>query len=76
MPSQNLLKGMKENLSGEDVREGLDGDHRGSRLIEPRFSSQTKDKLVSSDVKGWVESVINERLATFFEENPAVAKAY
>ena len=71
--AQNLLKGMKENLSGEDVREGLTAII-AVRLIDPRFSSQTKDKLVSADIKGWVESVINSRLATFFEENPAVAK--
>ncbi len=70
---QNLLKGLKENFSGEDVREGLTAII-AVRIQEPRFSSQTKDKLVSSDVKGWVESVINDRLATFFEENPAVAK--
>ena len=71
--SQNLLKGLKENFSGEDVREGLTGII-AVRIQEPRFSSQTKDKLVSSDIKGWVESVINDRLATYFEENPAVAK--
>jgi DNA gyrase subunit B len=71
--AQNLLKGMNENLSGEDVREGLTAVI-AVRIQEPRFSSQTKDKLVSSDVKGWVESVINNTLATFFEENPAVAK--
>jgi DNA gyrase subunit B len=71
--SQNLLKGLKENFSGEDVREGLTAII-AVRVQEPRFSSQTKDKLVSSDVKGWVESVINDRLATFFEEHPAVAK--
>jgi len=71
--AQNLLKGMKENLSGEDVREGLTAII-AVRLIDPRFSSQTKDKLVSADAKGWVESVINGRLSTFFEENPAVAK--
>ena len=71
--SHNLLKGMNENLSGEDVREGLTAVI-AVRIHEPRFSSQTKDKLVSSDIKGWVESVINETLATFFEENPAVAK--
>ncbi len=71
--AQNLLKGMKENLSGEDVREGLTAVI-AVRLIDPRFSSQTKDKLVSADAKGWVESVINSRLSTFFEENPAVAK--
>jgi len=71
--AQNLLKGMKDNLSGEDVREGLTAII-AVRLIDPRFSSQTKDKLVSADVKGWVESVINGRLSTFFEENPMVAK--
>jgi len=71
--AQNLLKGMKENLSGEDVREGLTAIV-ALKVHEPRFSSQTKDKLVSSEAKGWVESVINERLATFFEENPAIAK--
>jgi len=71
--AHNLLKGMNENLSGEDVREGLTAVIT-VRIQEPRFSSQTKDKLVSSDIKGWVESVINQTLATFFEENPAVAK--
>ena len=71
--SQGLLKGMKENLSGEDVREGLTAVV-AVRIHEPRFSSQTKDKLVSSDIKGWVESVINELLANFFEEHPAEAK--
>jgi DNA gyrase subunit B len=71
--AQNLLKGMKENLSGEDVREGLTAIV-SVRITEPRFSSQTKDKLVSADVKGWVETVINSILATFLEENPAVAK--
>jgi len=69
----NLLKGMKENLAGEDVREGLTAII-AVRVQEPRFSSQTKDKLVSSDVRGWVESVINETLATYLEENPDVAK--
>ena len=72
--AQNLLKGLKENFSGEDVREGLTAII-AVHIQEPRFSSQTKDKLVSSDIKGWVESVINERLASFFEENPAVAKS-
>ncbi len=69
----NLLKGMNENLSGEDVREGLTAII-AVHITEPRFSSQTKDKLVSSDVKGWVESVVNETLGTYFEENPGVAK--
>ena len=71
--SQNMLKGLKEKFSGEDVREGLTAII-SVRVQDPRFSSQTKDKLVSSDVKGWVESMINDRLATYFEEHPAVAK--
>jgi DNA gyrase subunit B len=71
--AHGLLKGMKENLSGEDVREGLTAII-AVRITEPRFSSQTKDKLVSADVKGWVESVINQSLATHLEENPAVAR--
>jgi DNA gyrase subunit B len=71
--AHNLLKGMKEKLSGEDVREGLTAII-AVRLIDPRFSSQTKDKLVSADVKGWVESVINSSLSTYLEENPAVAR--
>jgi DNA gyrase subunit B len=71
--AQGFLKESDENLSGEDVREGLTAVI-AVRIKEPRFSSQTKDKLVSSDIKGWVESVINERLATHLEENPAVAK--
>ncbi|MCD4749074.1 MAG: DNA topoisomerase (ATP-hydrolyzing) subunit B [Thermoanaerobaculales bacterium] len=72
--ANNLLKELKENLSGEDVREGLTAIV-SVRIHEPRFSSQTKDKLVSGDIKGWVESVVNDRLGTFFEENPAVGKA-
>jgi DNA gyrase subunit B len=71
--AQNLLKGLNENLSGEDVREGLTAII-AVRVQDPRFSSQTKDKLVSSEIKGWVESVMNTTLATHFEENPAVAK--
>jgi DNA gyrase subunit B len=72
--AQNMLKGLKENLSGEDVREGLTAVI-AVRIREPRFSSQTKDKLVSADIKGWVEGMVNKTLSDFFEENPGVARA-
>jgi len=72
--AHNLLKNLRENFAGEDVREGLTAII-AVHIREPRFSSQTKDKLVSSEAKRWVESVINERLASYFEEHPAEAKA-
>jgi len=72
--AENYLKNLKENLSGDDVREGLTAVI-AVRIKEPRFSSQTKDKLVSSDIKGWVESVVADKLRTFLEENPSVARA-
>jgi len=69
----NLLKQGDENLSGEDVREGLTAIV-SVKLTEPQFEGQTKTKLGNSDVRGVVESVVNEYLATYLEEHPADAK--
>jgi DNA gyrase subunit B len=71
--SSGLLKNVPEGLSGEDVREGLTAIV-SVKIHDPKFSSQTKDKLVSSKVKGWVESMVATRLAEFFEENPPIAR--
>jgi len=69
----NLLKQNDENLSGEDVREGLTAII-SIKLTEPQFEGQTKTKLGNSEVRGVVESIINEHLSIYLEEHPAKAR--
>lgn len=71
--AHNLIKSLSQNLSGEDTREGLCAV-LSLKLKNPQFEGQTKTKLGNSEVKGLVESVVNEQLSMYFEENPTVAK--
>ncbi len=71
--SKGFLKEKEENLSGEDVREGLVAI-LSVKLREPQFEGQTKTKLGNSEIRGFVEGVVSQRLAEFLEENPAEAK--
>ena len=72
--SHNILKEKDGNLQGEDIREGITAVI-SVKVREPQFEGQTKPKLGNSNVTGIVQSLVNEALANFLEENPAVAKA-
>jgi len=71
--ANNLIKDLSQNLTGEDTREGL-CTVLSLKLKNPQFEGQTKTKLGNSEVKGLVESVVNEQLSIYLEENPTVAK--
>ena len=70
----NIIKEKEENLSGDDVREGLTGVI-SVKLPNPQFEGQTKAKLGNSETRGIVDSVVSDELANFLEENPKVSKA-
>ena len=72
--SHNLLKDKDANLQGEDIREGMTAVI-SVKVKEPQFEGQTKTKLGNSNVTGIVQSMVNEALSNFLEENPSVAKA-
>ena len=69
----NLPKNLTAKISGDDVREGL-AAIISVRIMNPQFEGQTKTKLGNSEVKGLVESLVNDKLGIFLEENPSVAK--
>ena len=72
--SKNILKEKDGNLQGDDIREGITAII-SVKVKEPQFEGQTKTKLGNSEITGIVQSMMNEHLATFLEENPNVAKA-
>jgi DNA gyrase subunit B len=71
--TNGLLKKDQEGLQGEDIREGLIAIV-SLKVSEPQFEGQTKTKLGNSDIKGFVEAMVNEKLGTYFEEHPTEAK--
>ena len=71
--ANNLLKNVKATISGDDLREGMTAVI-SVKVPDPQFEGQTKTKLGNSEIKGYVESLMNEKLAIFLEENPQVAK--
>ena len=71
--SSDRNKKSKVSLSGEDIKEGLTAV-LSIKMPDPKFSSQTKDKLVSSEIRNIVEHIISEKVSTWFDQNPSIAK--
>ncbi len=71
--ANNLMKDVKQNLSGDDVREGLTAVI-SVKLPNPQFEGQTKGKLGNSEVKGLVEAICNDKLSIYLDQNPSVAR--
>lgn len=71
--SKGFLKDNDENLSGEDIREGITAVI-SVKLSEPQFEGQTKTKLGNSEIRGFVDSALSRNLSTFLEENPKIGK--
>jgi len=71
--ANNLLKNIKTAISGDDLREGM-AAVISVKLPDPQFEGQTKTKLGNSEIKSYVETLMNEKLAVYLEENPQVAR--
>ena len=71
--ANNLFKNVKVTIAGDDLREGI-AAVISVKLSAPQFEGQTKTKLGNSEIKGYVETLMNDQLATFLEENPKIAK--